>query len=81
MTKKDELLAEYEKIRVQGYSEESDEQGIGYIGTGVPLFDHSGKIWGCVAVAFFREDGWEKKMKYVREVVFSYKSKIEQYLP
>lgn len=81
LTGKDELLAEYSKIRSQGYSESVDEQGMDVIGTGIPLFNHSGKIWGCIAIAFFREDGWEQKLKEVRKAAFSYKEVIEQYLP
>jgi len=81
LTKKEELLDEYARIREQGYSESIDEQGIDVIGTGMPLFDHKGRIWGCVAIAFFRADGWEQRLRDVREVAFSYKKKIEQYLP
>ncbi|MBR4860907.1 MAG: IclR family transcriptional regulator [Firmicutes bacterium] len=81
LTKKEELLEEYAKIRERGYSESIDEQAIDVIGTGMPLFDHKGKIWGCVAIAFFRADGWEQHLAEVRNVAFSYKKKIEQYLP
>ncbi|MBQ8562963.1 MAG: IclR family transcriptional regulator [Firmicutes bacterium] len=81
LTTKEELLAEYAKIREQGYSESIDEQAIDVIGTGMPLFDHQGKIWGCVAIAFFRADGWEQHLAEVREIAFSYRKKIEQYLP
>ena len=81
LTEKEELLAEYAKIREKGYSETIDEQAIGDLGTGIPLFDHSGKIWGCVAIAFFPTEGWKQKLEDVRKVAFSYKSRIEQYLP
>ena len=81
LTKKDELLAEYAKIREQGYSESVDELGIDILGTGMPLFKKNGDIWGCVSIAFFREDGWEQKLKDMRAVMFRYKKSIEQYLP
>ena len=81
MTKKEELLAEYEEIRRLGYVESIDEYGIDIIGTGIPLFDTKGDIWGCIAVSFFREDGWEQKLADIRKVFFSYKRKLESYLP
>ena len=81
LTQKDELLAEYETIRRQGYSESVDELGIDILGTGIPIFDKKGDIWGCVAIAFFREDGWEKKLQELRKVLFSYQKSIEQYVP
>ncbi len=81
LTEKEELLQEYEKIRRQGYSESIDELGIDILGTGIPLFDKKGTIWGCVSIAFFREDGWEEKLKRLRKVLFSYQKSIEQLLP
>lgn len=81
LTEKEELLAEYEKIRRLGYAESIDEYGIDIIGTGIPLFDSKGEIWGCIAVSFFREDGWEQKLEDIRNVFFSYKRRLESYLP
>ena len=81
LTEKDELLAEYKKIRKQGYSESVDELGIDILGTGIPLFNKDNRIWGCVSIAFFREDGWEEKLSAMRKLLFVYKDKIEQYLP
>ncbi len=81
LTEKDELLREYAEIRKQGYSTSVDELGIDVIGTGVPLFDKHGKIRGCVAIAFFRTDGWEKKMMEHKDLLLSYQKEIEKYLP
>lgn len=81
LTEKDELLAEYAKIREQGYSESVDELGIDIIGTGIPLFDRERKIKACVAVAFFREDGWEQKLTDIRLLLLSYQKELEKYLP
>lgn len=81
LTEKKELLEEYEKIRNLGYSESVDELAMEMVGTGIPLFDKNGKIWGCIAVAFFRESNWEQKMIDIRNVFFSYKKHLEQCLP
>lgn len=81
LTEKEELLEEYALIREQGYSESIDELGIDILGTGIPLFDMKGNIRGCAAIAFFREDGWEKKLESLRNTLFAYQKAIEQYLP
>lgn len=81
LTQKEELLSEYEKIRKQGYSESIDEIGIDVIGVGIPLFNKAGQVHACVAIAFFREDGWENKLKNLRELLLSYQKTLEQYLP
>lgn len=71
----------YKKIRKQGYSESIDEIGIDVIGVGIPLFNKAGQVRACVAIAFFREDGWENKLKSLRELLLSYQKTLEQYLP
>ncbi len=81
ITEKDELLAEYEKIRRQGYCNSVEESRINVAATGIPLFDHKGKIWGSLGIAFFMEDNWEQKLEDVREIALSYKERLEQYLP
>lgn len=81
LTEKEELIEEYARIRAQGYSESIDELGIDILGTGVPLFDKSGIIKACVAVAFFREDGWENKLASIRAILLSYQKELEKYLP
>ena len=81
LTTKEELLREYEKIRRQGYCESIDELGIDIIGAGAPLFDKSGSIKACVAVAFFRQDGWEEKLACIRKTLLDYQKELEKYLP
>lgn len=81
LTTKEELLNEYEKIRHQGYSMSIDELGIDILGTGIPIFDARGKIKACVAVAFFREDGWEEKLMNIKDILLSYQHQIERYMP
>lgn len=78
LTTKEELLAEYAKIRERGYSVSVDELAMEVVGIGVPLFGKNGHIWGCIAVGFFREAGWEQKMADIKDVFFAYKRRLEQ---
>lgn len=81
LTTRQELLAEYAQIRKQGYSLSIDELGIDIIGAGVPLFGSDHKIKACAAVAFFRTDNWEEKLKEITEILFRYQQQLERYLP
>lgn len=81
LTTKEEILLEYENIRCQGYSMSIDELGIDIIGTGIPIFDARGKIKACVAVAFFRDDGWKEKLIKIKDILLSYQHQLERYMP
>ncbi|WP_206457803.1 IclR family transcriptional regulator [Anaerovorax sp. IOR16] len=81
LTSKEELLKEYALIRKQGYVMSIDELGIDILGVGIPLFGREGNIKACVAVAFFREDGWEKKLDNFKDILLSYQNKLESNLP
>jgi DNA-binding IclR family transcriptional regulator len=47
----DQLLEEYKKIRKQGYAISDEENLVGALGIGVPIFNSFGEIHGCVALA------------------------------
>lgn len=81
LTTREELLAEYETIRRQGYATSIDEQGIDILAVGIPIFYRNGRIAACVAVAFLRSDGWEARLDSIRERLLSYKEKLEHFLP
>jgi DNA-binding IclR family transcriptional regulator len=81
LTTKEELLAEYAKIRQQGYCTSIDEQGIDILAVGIPVFDSRGAIAACVAVAFFRRDGWEKALEEARDLLLSYKDRLNRLIP
>lgn len=51
ITDPDILLEEYKKIREQGYGISNEENLLGAIGIGAPIFDIDGNIHGCVGVA------------------------------
>jgi DNA-binding IclR family transcriptional regulator len=81
LTTKAELLAEYEQIRRQGYCTSIDEQGIDILAVGIPIFNSRGVIAACAAVAFFRRDGWEKQLEDVRDLLLSYKDRLNRLIP
>lgn len=47
----DKLLKEYEKIRRNGYAISDEENLLGALGIGAPIFNSKGKIHGALAVA------------------------------
>jgi DNA-binding IclR family transcriptional regulator len=51
ITSPEELLLEYKKIREQGYTISDEENLLGALGIGVPIFNSEGKIHGCIALA------------------------------
>jgi DNA-binding IclR family transcriptional regulator len=81
LTTKEELLQEYALIRSRGYSLSIDELGIDILGVGVPIFGESGKIKACVAVGFYRSEGWEDKLQRVKDLLLGYQNQIERNMP
>ncbi|KUK73939.1 MAG: Transcriptional regulator KdgR, KDG operon repressor [Clostridiales bacterium 38_11] len=51
ITNPEELLMEYKKIREQGYTISDEENLLGALGIGVPIFNTDGNIHGCIALA------------------------------
>ncbi len=51
ITDPEELLKEYEDIRNRGYAVSDEENLIGALGIGAPVFDKDGNIHGCLALA------------------------------
>lgn len=80
LTEPDEILLEYEKIRNDGYVTSVEESYAYAIGVGVPLRSPDGKVRNVVAVSFFMQDGYEKKMEDIKRVLFKYQPEIEKYL-
>lgn len=81
LTTKEELLAEYARIRDRGYSFSVDELGIDILGVGIPIFGENGRIKACVAVGFYRGEGWEDKLHRVKDILLGYQVQIERNLP
>ena len=81
LTTREELLAEYDTIRRQGYCLSVDEQGIDIIAVGIPIFGARGKMAACVAVAFFRRDGWELLLEELKRALLAYQQRLERFFP
>lgn len=81
LTTKEELLREYALIRSRGYSLSVDELGTDVLGVGIPIFGENGKIKACVAIGFYRSEGWEDKLGRVKDLLFSYQGQIERNMP
>lgn len=81
LTTKEELLQEYARIRAQGYVTSIDELHVDVVGTGIPIFDRSGQVNAVVAVAFFREEGWQEKVERFTKLLLSYQDRIQKCMP
>jgi len=81
LTTKEELLREYARIRAQGYSFTVDELGTDILGVGIPIFGDNRKIKACVAIGFYRSEGWEDKLHRVKDLLLSFQGQIERNMP
>lgn len=81
LTTKEELMAEYEKIRKDGYATSIDEVIIDMVSIGVPLYDSRNNVKACVAIAFWKTDNYLERINEYKNLLMSYQRKIERYLP
>lgn len=75
------LKAEYALIRERGWSFSVGETLIDHASVGVPLFDHSGKIFGCLVSVAVLKDGWEAEIDRIRAALLDAKPALEALLP
>ena len=80
LTTKEEILAEYEKIRTRGYVESIDETLPYIVGVGVPLKSPDGTVENALAISFFRQDDDPDKRIRMRELLIKYQSELEKFL-
>lgn len=81
LTGPEEILCEFEKIRGQGYVVSNEEVAPLVAGVGVPVFDKSGKVKGCLACAFLKGQDFESKLQTYLEIFRRGAEEIERYLP
>jgi len=81
LTTKKELTEEYAKIRSQGYVTSIDEIYLDSVGAGVPIFDRRGQVTSTVAIAFFRDEDWRKKLEQCIALLRAYQDRIQQCMP
>ncbi|MDD4200085.1 MAG: IclR family transcriptional regulator [Eubacteriales bacterium] len=80
LTDPQEILDEYDRIRKDGYVLSIEESFTYAIGVGVPLRSPDGRVRNVVAVSFFKQDGYEKKVEEILKILFKYQHEIEKYL-
>ena len=57
ITSKEQLLAELDQIRIQGYAVDDEENEVGIRCVGAPIFDYSGNVAGALSIS-----GWTISM-------------------
>lgn len=80
MTEPDEILAEYEKIRRDGYVIAMEESFKHIAGVGVPLKGADGQVRNVVAVSFIMQEGYMEKLEQIKEILFKYKLQLEMFI-
>lgn len=80
LTSTDEILAEYKRIREQGYVISIEETFKFGIAVGIPLKNHDGSVSTCVAVSFFKDENYIDKIERFKNILLDYKSELEKYL-
>jgi|GEM_PF-278238 succinyl-diaminopimelate desuccinylase len=80
LTEPEEILAEYEKIRTQGYVLSIEETMNYVIGVGVPLKSHDGRVKNVVAASFFKQDDYLEKIEKIKDILFKYKKELEKFI-
>jgi len=81
LTKPEDILREYAKIRAQGYAISEEEVAPHWIGVGVPVFSQSGEVRGCIAAAFLKGEDKDEKIKYFIELFQKGAEELSRYLP
>lgn len=74
------LLKEYEKIRKNGYAISDEENILGAIGVGAPVFNSSGKIHGALAAAVVKNTLNKKELDTLINVIIDGAKKISKYI-
>jgi DNA-binding IclR family transcriptional regulator len=80
LTRTEDILDEYEKIRQNGYVI-SDEETYPYaVGVGIPIPNSNSEIKTCVAISFIKKGKYNKKINELLELLLEYKSEIIKYM-
>lgn len=80
LTKKDDILKEYDKIRKDGYVLSIEETFELAVAIGIPLRNAHNDVVACVAVSFFKKDNYLERIEEIKEILLEYKSELEKYL-
>lgn len=80
ITKHEEILKEYEKIRNQGYVISVNETFPLAVGVGIPIFNKDNSVTTCVAISFLKEENYEEKIEVLKKILFKNKDEITKYM-
>ncbi|GAU77842.1 IclR family transcriptional regulator [Fusibacter sp. 3D3] len=80
ITDPDLLLAEYKKIRMQGYGISDEENMKGAFGIGVPVFKEEGDIHGCIGLAALKSAFDEQELETYIKVLKRGAKEISKYI-
>ena len=81
LTTPDEILEEYARIREQGYAISDEEVAPLVMGIGVPVFNRSGEVKGCLACAFLKGPDKDEKIKEFLKLFQQGAEQISRYMP
>lgn len=80
ITNPEKLLKEYEKIRNDGYAISDEENLIGLIGIGAPIFNANGKIIGTIASALIKSNSSKEDIEKVKLAMINGAKRISKFL-
>ncbi len=80
ITDPDLLIAEYRKIRMQGYGISDEENMKGAYGIGVPVFKEDGTIHGCIGLAALKSSFDEQEVETYIKVLRRGAKEISKYI-
>lgn len=80
ITDPEKLLKEYEKIRKDGYAISDEENLIGLIGIGAPVFYSNGKIIGTIGSALIKSSSTKEDIEKVKIAMINGAKRISKFL-
>jgi DNA-binding IclR family transcriptional regulator len=82
LTEPEEILAEYARIREQGYVlSEGETFSPSAAGVGVPVFTRAGKVCGCLVVAFIKSDDLSERVERYLTVLREHAANLSRCIP
>lgn len=82
LTKPAEILAEYRKIREQGFVvSDGETSSPSAVGVGVPVPGRSGEVKACIVVAFIKGDDYKERIARYLAILKPHAAELSRYLP
>ncbi len=77
---KEDILAEYKKIRAQGFVTSIEETLPYIIGVGIPLKSPDGRVENVIAISFFKQENDPQKIHRMHDILIKYQDQLEKHL-